>query len=103
MTTIYEVPLSPQPQKITISLNSAQYVLSFVWNNYSNIWIMDILDANRNPIAQGIPLVTGSDLLGQFNYLQIGGGLNVQTDHNTNAVPTFDNLGIESHLYWLQP
>lgn len=103
MITPYEVPLSPTPQQFTISLNGAVYTLTFKWNTLGNMWVMDIGDAANNPLAQGLPLVTGSDLLAQFEYLQIGGLMTVQTDNDPVAVPTFDNLGTLGHLFYLAP
>ena len=62
---------------------------------------MDIGDVNGNPLVSGIALVTGADLLGQYAYLGIGGQLIVMTDGDPSAIPTFTNLGIESHLYYV--
>ncbi len=48
-----------------------------------------------------IPLVTGTDLLGQYEYVGLNGQLFVYTDGNADNVPTLDNLGIESNLFYL--
>jgi hypothetical protein len=48
-------------------------------------------------------LVTGSDLLAQFAYLKLGGHLVVLSEGETFALPTFENLGSGSHLYWVIP
>jgi len=52
-------------------------------------------------LIAGIALVTGTDLLGQYAYVGIGGALYVATDGNPDAVPTFDNLGGSCKLYWV--
>jgi hypothetical protein len=96
-----EVPLTPNPQTIAISLAGTTYKLTFKWNPRANYWVMDIATANGVPINSGIPLITGADLLAQYEYLGITGEMLVQTDHDTDAVPTFENLGIHGHLYFL--
>lgn len=77
--------------------------LSVKWCKPAACWVADIADINGNPIVSGIPLVTGADLLEQFGYLRLGGQLLAQTDHDTDAVPTFTNLGKEGHMYFLSP
>lgn len=107
MTTVenaipYEVPLSPVPQKFSIALSGITYRLRVWWNAAPmGGWQLDINDANDNPLAHGIPLVTGSNLLDQLEYLGIGGWLVVETDYDLEAVPNFNNLGTTSHLYFL--
>lgn len=64
-------------------------------------WVLDIADSANNPLVQGIPLVTGCDLLQQFGHLGIGGALWVLTDGDPMAVPTYHNLGSLSHLYFV--
>lgn len=103
MSTVFEVPLVPsQNQKLSISLNGVSYQLIFNWVAADEGgWTVDIDDASGNPIIQGIPLVTGANLLAQFDYLALGGALVVQSDGDQTAVPTFDNLGHQSHLYFV--
>ncbi len=99
--TSYEITLNSQPQKLTVSLAGVQYTLIVLWNTINGTWVIDLEDSSGNPILTGIPLVPNIDLLEQFAYLNIGGSLVVQTDGNVNALPTFDNLGIGSHLYFV--
>lgn len=74
-----------------------------MWNEKSACWVMDLSDANGNQILVGVPMVTGADLLGQFEYLGFGGQMVVRTDHNADAVPTFTNLGDAGHVYFVTP
>lgn len=101
---VFEIPLSPQPQKFQIPLNGVTYgmILRYIDTDMGG-WVLDILESDDTPIIQGIPLVTGEDLLAQYAYLGIVGGLIVQTDHDVNAVPTYANLGVSSHLYFRTP
>lgn len=102
---IYEVPLTPAPQSFSIPLSGVTYRMSFQWieSDISSGWVMNIADSDGAPIANGIPLVTGVNLLGQYEYLGFVGGLAVQTDHDPNAAPTFLNLGDTSHLLYVLP
>lgn len=102
-STVNEVPLLPQPQRLTISLVGTFYVLTVRWSPPNQSWMMDVADSSGTPIASGLPLVTGADLLEQLGYLGIGGQFIVQTDNEADAVPTLANLGTNGHLYFLTP
>ena len=60
--------------------------------------MLGINDANNNSIIKGISLVTGCDLLAQFSYLNLPFSLVVVTDIDPELVPTYDGLGVTSHL-----
>jgi hypothetical protein len=102
---VFEVPLSPEPQRFNITLAGVPYRLTFTWNDdpLTGGWYMNIADNSGNLIRGGIPLTTGVDLMEQFKYLEMGGGFAVQTDHDTLAAPTYENLGINSHLFFIIP
>lgn len=99
MSTAYEIPLKASAQNFTIAFPNATYEVTVKWNVFANCWVIDFLDNNGNEVLTGVPLVTGVDLLAQFPDLNFGGQLIVQTDHDTDAVPTFDNLGDTGHVY----
>lgn len=101
---VFEIPLSPQPQRFSITLAQISYRMTVRWiDTDDGGWVLDIADSNSVPIVSGIPLVTGADLLEQYGYLNFGGELIVQTDTDLNAVPTYSNLGVTSHLYFVTP
>lgn len=103
MTTV-EVPLSHEPQNFSIALGLTTYNMVLFWNsNALGGWTININDSNDVPIVQGIPLVTGSDLLAQYGYLGFAGELVAYTDGNPLAPPTYTNLGEQSHLYFTTP
>lgn len=98
----FEIPLVPnQNQQFTVSLSGVQYSMTVRWNTPGQCWVLDIEDINANPVLEGLPLITGADLLEQYQYLGFGGQLIVQTDFDVNAVPTFENLGTTGHLYFV--
>ena len=99
---VFEVPLSPQPQRFSIALANVSYRMTVRWiDDVDGGWVLDIADSSDAPIVSGIPLITGADLLAQYGYLGFGGELGVQTDTDLDAVPTYTNLGVTSHLYFL--
>jgi hypothetical protein len=98
----FEIPLSGESQDFQITLGGVQYQMTLMWRAApQGGWVLDIADSAGNEIVSGIPLVTGCDLLGQYAYLNFGGELWVQTDADAAAVPTYDNLGTTSHLYFV--
>lgn len=99
MTTYFEIPLSSEPETFTIPLAGATYGFTVRWNVPNATWMINIADASGNPILSGIPMVTGADLLEQFDYLGLGFHLVAQTDNSPDTVPAFDNLGTTAHLY----
>lgn len=102
MTTPREVPLHPFNQRFTISLAGVEYTVLAYWSQAAGCWVLDLYDSTGEAaLLCGTPLVTGSDLLEQFEYLGLGGQLVVQTDHDVGAVPTFENLGTTGHLYFV--
>lgn len=103
MAQVYEIPLTPaQEQRIGITLKGVNYVMLFRWLNAEDGgWTVDLMDSDGIPIIAGMPLVTGADLLAQYEYLNLGGGLVVNTDGNSLDAPTFANLGRQSKLYYI--
>ncbi|WP_281659636.1 phage baseplate plug family protein [Microvirgula aerodenitrificans] len=99
---VVEIPLTPDPQRFTITLSGVDYRLTVRWREaVDGGWTLDIADAAGTPIVRGIPLVTGVDLLKQYRYMGFPGGLFVLTTDDLAAPPTFENLGVGSHLHWV--
>jgi hypothetical protein len=104
MTQTFEIPLTPAAQTFLVTLVGVQYQFTLQWRDAEEGgWTLDIADSGGSPIVSGVPLVTGVDLLAQYQYLGIGGELWVQTDVDPAAVPTYDNLGTASHVYFVVP
>lgn len=99
---VYEIPLVSVPQTLQITLVGIAYTLTIYWCWPMQCWMMDMaLSSTGTYLIRGNPLVTGADLLAQFTYMGIPGQLIVQTDTETLAQPTFDNLGATAHLYFI--
>lgn len=99
--TFFKIPLSNTPQTFPIVLAGTTYTMTSKWNDMESSWVIDIADENQVPIIANIPLVTGADLLEGLGYLGINGSLYVQTSGSDfTDVPTLDNLGVDSNLYF---
>lgn len=97
MTSVYQIPLTPNAQHFDVTLNGTNYEMRLVWNSIANCWVLDLSDTSGNPIAQGLPLIDGADILQQLNYLGIGGALMV------DVTPSYASLGTAGQLFFLTP
>ena len=98
------VPLLGANETFQITLAGVSYGMQVVWRNDpggEGGWFLDIADDEANPLLQGVPFVTGTDLLAQYGYMGFGGSLYVQTVQEPDATPTFTNLGTDCQLYWV--
>lgn len=94
---ISEIPLTAENQQFSISLAGVTYQMAVTWR--AAFWCLDIMDSSGTDLIMGIPLITGADLLAQYNYLGLGFSLYVGCDDPANENPTETDLGTNSHLY----
>ncbi|ARS97916.1 phage baseplate plug family protein [Klebsiella pneumoniae] len=94
---ISEIPLSPENQQFSISLAGQSFQMAVTWR--AAFWCLDIMDSSGADLIKGVPLITGADLLAQYDYLRLGFSLYVGCDNPANENPTEADLGINSHLY----
>ncbi|UQM04242.1 hypothetical protein M1S16_06120 [Acinetobacter baumannii] len=94
---LYEIPLLDRNQKFFIKLNKVNYQLKLV---YLKRWYLDIYQANAEPIARSIPLVSGIDILSPYSHL-INGSMYVQ-NLNEDESQSFNDLGLTSN-FWQDP
>lgn len=95
--SVTEIPLSPDSQSFSVTLNSTEYRMRVVWRGAC--WFLDLMDSAGTLIIGGIPLITGAELLAQYAYLNLGFSLYVACDDPASENPTQFDLGIKSHLY----
>lgn len=100
--SIFLVPLVNIPQNFNITLAGISYLMTCKWNDsFEAGWVLDIYDAETtDSLVANIPLIVGADLLSGLDYLGINGQLFVYTNGSQFSVPTLDNLGVESNLYF---
>jgi hypothetical protein len=99
---VFEVPLTARPQVFTVWLGDKEFTWRLYWLKPASCWVIDISDVDGNPIASGIPLVTGTDLFDQFQYTELRGGrlFVMSTDRPPSTVPGWGDLGLTGHVYW---
>lgn len=97
------IPLQNVPQQFAIALAGKEYTMTCRWNSApEGGWFIDLADATTGEsIVANLPLITGADILEGLEYLNFLGELIIFTDGEDTAVPTLDNLGIESNLYFV--
>lgn len=102
MLKTFLIPLANVPQEFFITLANRELKIISKWNDAEEGgWVIDIFDGETDAsIVANIPLVTGADLLEQYEYLGLNGKLIVFTDGDETAAPTLENLGVESNLYF---
>ncbi len=99
MTTVMEIPLQPRPQKMNVSFGQSSYGFETRYLDCEfGGWVLDLYDGYGNPLACGLAMVTGADLLAGLGYLGFPGKLFIATDGNPLAPPTAETLGVTSHL-----
>lgn len=100
MATDYIIPIAPQTaQNFLIQINGTTYGFNFYFDTAPFAgWVLDISDSNWTPLVQGIPLVTGSDLLAQYGYLLFGFKLFCYTAGSPWLPPTWQNFGQTAKL-----
>ena len=99
--TPYTVPTQPTNQTFSVMMAGVQRQLTVRWNQMNAAWHLDLADTLGNPVLTGLPLITGTDLLAPFKYMNFGGQLIAQTANDATAVPTLANLGSGANLYFL--
>jgi hypothetical protein len=101
-TTAYKVPFTPEALRMEVSLGGVFYIFKTYWNVPMGCWILDIYDDVELPMVRGIPLVTGGDLVEQFEYLGFGGMLLIwSTEGPWHALPSFTSLGENTNVYFV--
>ena len=94
---VSEIPLNPDNQMFNIEIAGTRWRMSVIWREVW--WVMNLADSSGNALINGIPLVTGVDLLAQYAWLGFHFQLSVSCDDSAQVYPGKTDLGIRSHLY----
>jgi hypothetical protein len=100
---VFKIPLTPVPQSFSIVLGGVHYTINLHWNAAEQMqsWVIDISGADaQTPVVNGIPLVTGCDLLEQYRYLGFNGGLMAYVN-GSDERPGYDDLGGAGSLFFV--
>jgi hypothetical protein len=98
----FRVPLLNTPQRSQLSLSGVDYIFINRWFSGMNLWVFSLLSADDESILiNDMPLITGADLLEQWEFLGIPGKMICLTAGDQGAPPTFDNLGGAANLFYI--
>lgn len=105
---VFKIPLEARNQITRMQINGINYQLRVMWNKMAGVWILDIFTDTGFPILCGIPLITGANLLGQYEYKHIGNDvifivLTLAVGHSPSEIPSQTNLGTDGNLYYITP
>lgn len=95
------IPLTKGAQRFSIMLGSSYCDISLIWRDAQEGggWFMDIAKADGSAKACGIPVLPGSDLLGQIQHRGLG-HMYCTVNGRTDRAPTYDDMGGALSLYW---
>lgn len=103
---VYQIPIKNSiSQSFSINLNNTVFFFNIIWRDAPSFaidsagWFLDIFNTIGVPIIQGLALVPEQNLLGQYEYLQLGFDLYLQGDGTVQGNPTYSNLGQNYFLY----
>ena len=101
---VQEFPLSPEAQRMQITLGTIEYTIRFYWCASSTPgWTIDVYDLGGDPMVLGLSLTAGEDVLQQLGYLGFEGEIRVATDDDQLVEPTYANLGINGRVFFITP
>lgn len=105
MATLTALPLRNDTAwySFTFTLSSTVYLFTIRYDQRMDRWIMDLADANSNPLVSGVPLLVGRNLIGRFvtEGLPVGYFF-VTDDTNTGIEPTRFSFGTTHTLYFVE-
>lgn len=96
--TVYEIPLTPEPQRFSIDMAGVEHQVRVFWCAAAAVWCIDVSNDQGFSVL-GIPLVTGRDLFEPYAYLNPPGKLYAQTERDTTTPPGLTTLGTTAHVY----
>jgi Domain of unknown function (DUF6983) len=102
------IPLTTAPNQtfsVQLTVNSKPLTLNFSlsYSEMAGYWQLAVSDVNSNLLIASVPLITGwypaANLLGQYQYLQIGSAYLLNTGNANTDYPGYNNLS-QFSLMW---
>lgn len=103
------IPLTTDPDQqmtVTIPVNGQNLTLRLRvrYNSQANYWVMTVQDKYGNVLLDSIPLLVGqypaADILGQYQYLELGSACLVNLGNTSQDSPDDTSLGTSFALAW---
>jgi hypothetical protein len=103
MAVVLPITVSSAHFSFVTELDSIGYTFEFRWNHRDSGWYLHLGDAEGTPLAQGIRVVLGTDMLGHFpGRLGFPPGVLTAVDTSGQSLEAaFDDLGSRVKLYYL--
>lgn len=99
MTTVYKIPLDSGNQKFSLTVGNTEYRVELIYRDIDEGgWDLTLKDSDGNDLIAGIPLVTGCNLLEQYQTVIVG-SLWVEVEGQDDAVPSYDDMGSSVLMY----
>jgi hypothetical protein len=104
------IPLSTAPNQtliasLSIDGGTIDLQLGLHYNEIAGWWVMTVSDSQGDVILDSIPFITGSipagNILGQYEYLEIGGAVIINASQAANDYPNNTQLGVDFYLLWI--
>jgi hypothetical protein len=101
----YTIPVTNEPDQnfiCTVPVNGQNITLRFRlrYNTQGGYWWLTLADKNGNVLVDGVPLLTGQNILEQYQYLNIGSAYVVKTGSSPLDSPDEQSLGKDFLLVW---
>jgi hypothetical protein len=94
----YSLPVKPYAVKFRIMVGNTDYWFQTQYREAEEAgWVLDLLDANEQPMIMGIALVAGLDLMWQYHHMGVGFSLVLKTRED-RGTPTYESLGTDDEL-----
>lgn len=100
------IPLTTDPNDtfsstIPVNRKNTKFYFFLRYNEEAGYWVMDLSDENKEPVVSSVPLISGINILEQYEYLKIGKAYIIKTDNSLLAdKPDTTNLGKAFKLVW---
>lgn len=106
--SFYKIPINNAPNasysfRISLQNNTVNRDLRIKlrYLDFYDVWMMDVYDdSTKKVLVVDIPMVPGTDLLGQYQYLGIGSAFLLNVRNSALMQPDNKSLGVDFILAW---
>lgn len=101
MADQYIIPMSEGAQSFTVQLGGERFRLTAIYrdNSRGGAWYIDFEKSDKSDGIYGIPLVLGTDLLGQYPHKGFG-HLWIEKSDGTMTRPNYADMGTAVNVVW---
>ncbi|MEQ5223665.1 hypothetical protein ABN242_16825 [Providencia alcalifaciens] len=93
-----EITLTSNNQEFDIQLNKVNYRFKVTYMEFFG-WMLDIKTAQGEDILTGVPLVSGVDILQQYQYMGFNGSLFFVCEDMEDEL-SYEQFGVGNKLYF---